>query len=93
MEFGGQVQKASMIFGGVFNIMGGAKTIDVGFQDAAVLELQGQLQESWANVNVGTQNLSTIEKQREGTTEEFSNMLNQFGASAEGIAAIANALA
>lgn len=87
MSTASSVQKASMMLGGVFNIMNGAKTIDVGFQEKFVMELQGKLQQTWANIHFGDQMLSNLSDQLKNINSQYSQMIDSFGAvSAAGIA-------
>ena len=87
------VQKASMMLGGVFNTMNGAKTIDVGFQQKAVMILQGKLQQTWANINFGDQMLSNLSDQLKNINSQYSQMIDSFGAIAAPGIATAEALA
>ncbi|QVL55456.1 MAG: hypothetical protein KFB95_09150 [Simkaniaceae bacterium] len=87
------VQKASMMLGGVFNTMNGAKTIDVGFQQKAVMILQGKLQQTWANIHFGDQMLSNLSDQLKNINSQYSQMIDSFGAIAAPGIATAEALA
>jgi len=87
MSAASSVQKASMMLGGVFNIMNGAKTIDMGFQEKFVMELQGKLQQTWANIHFGDQMLSNLSDGLKNINSQYSQMIDSFGAvSAAGIA-------
>jgi len=83
----GYVQKTSTLLNGMFGVMSGGKTIDMGYQQKAVMELQGKLNQSWANIQFGDQLLSNLSQQLDNLNSQYSEMIDSFGAiAAPGIA-------
>ena len=83
----GYVQKTATLLNGMLGIMSGGKIIDMGYQQKAVMELQGKLNQSWANIQFGDQLLSNLSKQLDNLNSQYSGMIDNFGAiAAPGIA-------
>lgn len=75
----GYVYKTSTLLNGILNVMSGGKTIDMGYQEKDVMELQGRLDQNWAHIKFGDQMMQNLMSQRDNLNAEYSQMIDSFG--------------